>query len=225
MARMERSFSTDNVFTFGLTIRALSAPRNPSNGLSGWRGGRRNLQRISCANGIRGWCGNADDALLRVGTARRNLYTSFRPCLFRSVGLWMARRNMALRRRRTRVGIRGAMEMERAPREGLGGRRSRRRCRPRGAVREAYVVDAATARRCAAIRHIEKSAEGVVDPNVFAKRSAIDNSLGQARVDNCETNDACRRCSPVCEREHDRFVGRYEGAVRDDAALIDLYGS
>ena len=215
----------ENVFTFGLTIRALSAPHNPSNGLSGWRGGWRSLQRISYANGIRGWCGNADDALLRVGAARRDLYTSFRPRMFCGVGLWMARRNLALRCRGACMGIRGAVEMERSPHERLGGYRSRRRCRPRGAARKADVIDAATARRWAAVRHVEKSIESVADPNALDKRSPIDNSLGQACVDDGETNDVGHHRLPVCKREHDGFVGRYKGAVPDNTTLIDIYGS
>jgi len=178
---------------------------------------------LSRADGIRGWCGSADDALLCVGAARRDLYTSLRSCLFRSVGLWMACRNVAVRRRRVFVGLRSAAEMARSPRERLGGCRSSRRRRPRGTVRETDVIDAATARRWTAIRHIEKAVESVIDPNVLDKRSPIGNLLGKACVDDRETNDVCCRRSPVCEREHDRFVGRHEGSVSDDAALIDIY--
>jgi hypothetical protein len=214
-----------NVFTFGLTIRALSAPRNPSNGLSSWRADRRDLQRTSRADSIRSRIGNADDAFLCLGTARRGVHASLRPCLFRGVGLRMARRNLALRCRGARVGIRGAMEMERSPRERLGGCRSRRGCRPRGAVRKANVIDAANARRGPAIAHVVKTGERVVDPNVLGKGSAIDDSLAPAAIVDRERDDVCSRRSPVRKREHDGLVRRHVGAVRDDATLVDIYGS
>jgi hypothetical protein len=200
-----------NVFTFGLTIRASLAARNPSNGLSGWRGDPSDLQRISRANGIRGRCGNADDALLRLRATGRHLHATLRPCMFRSVGLWMARRNLALRFRGARMGIRGAMAMERSPHERLGG--------------EANVIDAANTWRGPAISHVVKAGERVVDLNVLGKGSPIDDSLGPAGIVDRERDDVCSSRPPVCKREHDGLVRRYVGAVPNDATLVDIYGS
>lgn len=214
-----------NVFTFGLTIRALSAPRNPSNGLSGWRADRRDLQRISRADSIRSRIGNAHDAFLCLGTAGRCVHATLRPCLFRGVRVWMARRDLARRRRGARVGIRSAMAMELAARERLGGCRSRRGCRPRGAVREANVIDAANTWRGPAISHVVKAGECVVDLNVLGKGSPIDDSLRPAGIADRERDDFCSRRSPVRKREHDRLVRRYVGAVPDDATLVDIHGS
>jgi hypothetical protein len=162
---------------------------------------RRSLQRINRADGIRCWCGNADDALLCLGATRRGLYASLRPRLFRGICLWMACRNVAVRPRRVCVGVRSAAKMDRSSRERLGScrRRSGRR-RPSGAVREADVIDSAAARLRSTVRHIEKSFEGVVDPNVLVKCAPIDDSLRQACVDDRETNDVDRLRSTVCER-------------------------
>jgi hypothetical protein len=222
---MESSLSRDDVFTFALTIRARSAPCNPSNGLSGWRGDRSDLQRASSANRIWSRLRNDHDALLRFRAAGRHLYALVCLCLFRSVRLWMARRNLALRRRRTRLGIRSVMAMERSTRDRLGGCRSRRRRRPRGAVREANVVDATETRRRSAISCVIKAGERVIDPNVLHKASPIDDSLAPAGVIDRERDDVCSRRPPVCKREHDRFISRYVGAVPDDATLVDIYGS
>jgi hypothetical protein len=163
------------------------------------RGDRRNLKKVNRADGIWGWCGNADDALLRIGAARGDLYASLRLCLFRSFGLRMACWNVAVRRRRVCVGVRSVAEVDGSPRERLGACRIRQRCRPRGAVREANVIDAAAARRRTSIRHIEKSAEGVFDPNVLHKCSSIDDSLDPACIEHREANLVCSRRPPVRE--------------------------
>jgi hypothetical protein len=110
-------------------------------------------------------------------------------------------------------------------REGLGGCRSRRRCRPRGAVREADVIDAANTWRRPAISHVVKAGECVVDLNVLGKGSPIDDSLRPAGIADRERDDFCSRRSPVRKREHDRLVRRYVGAVPDDATLVDIHGS
>jgi hypothetical protein len=175
-------------------------------------------KRLADADSFRGRCGYADDALLRIGAARSAIYASLRRSVFRGVGLWMARWNLALRRGGARVGLRGAMEVERSPRERLGG------FRPRGAVREADVIDATNAWRGPAISHVIKAGERVIYPNVLRKRPSIGYLLRAACIDHRETNFVCGRGPLIRKGEFDRFIGRHVAAIARDAASVDIDG-
>jgi hypothetical protein len=189
------------------------------------RGDRRNLQRVSGANGIWSRLRNDHDALLRVGAARRHLHALVCARVFRGVGLWMARRNLALRHRGTRVGIRRVVEVERSPRERLGGCRNRPGLHPSGTIREPNVIHAANTWRRSPISHVVKTGERVLDLNVSGEGSLIDDSLGPAGIVDRERDDVCSRRPSVCKREHDGLIRRYVGAVPHDATLVDIYGS
>lgn len=187
------------------------------------RGDRRNLQRVRGANRIWSRLRNDHDALLRFRAAGRHLHALVCVCVFRSIGLWMARRNLALRCRGTRLGIRGAMEVERSPRERLRG--GRHGYHPSGTVREPNIIHAANTWRRPPISHVVKAGERVVDLNVLGEGSLIDDSLGPAGIVDRERDDICSHRPSVCEREHDGLIRRYVGAVPHDATLVDIYGS